>query len=281
MIAKKRPWMKFYPADWRADPRLRSCSLGARGLWADMLALMHEADPYGSLLVNGAPVNDRQLAALVGAPARDVRVCLAELEGAGVFSRDGEIIFSRRMRRDFEKAERDKANGAKGGNPSVKGGVNPPVKGEDKAHKPEARDQKDTARLTREPLVSDEAWALAGEVAAIAGYNSEPKDWPPGWAGSPMQVQCWLNGGWLPDAIRAGARAAAPRKTPGTIKNIKYFEGAIADEIARLSQPLPQGDASNGKTSDAKPRSRTSFQQSKDEFRDARAKLKAFVNSTS
>jgi len=47
------PWMKFYPADWRSDPMLRLCSLAARGLWAEMICLMHEAEPYGSLLVNG------------------------------------------------------------------------------------------------------------------------------------------------------------------------------------------------------------------------------------
>ena len=49
----KRPWMKFYPADWRAEPSLRFTSLAARGLWIEMLALMHEATPRGSLLVKG------------------------------------------------------------------------------------------------------------------------------------------------------------------------------------------------------------------------------------
>jgi hypothetical protein len=45
--------MKFYPSDWRSDPMLRLCSLAARGLWMEMMCLMHEAEPYGSLLVNG------------------------------------------------------------------------------------------------------------------------------------------------------------------------------------------------------------------------------------
>ena len=42
MSKAARPWMKWYPADWRSDPGLRMCSFAARGLWADLLALMHE-----------------------------------------------------------------------------------------------------------------------------------------------------------------------------------------------------------------------------------------------
>jgi hypothetical protein len=132
------PWLKFYPTDWRADPALRMCSLAARGLWMEMLCIMHEATPYGSLRVNGRAVTDRQLAALAGG---DVDGLLAELEDAGVFSREDDgTIFSRRMQRDAEKAAKDKANGKGGGNPSLKRGVNPP----DKAQKPEARSQTET-----------------------------------------------------------------------------------------------------------------------------------------
>ena len=45
------PWMKFYTADWRSDPALRMCSMAARGLWVEMICLMHEATPYGQLLI--------------------------------------------------------------------------------------------------------------------------------------------------------------------------------------------------------------------------------------
>lgn len=132
------PWIKFYPSDWRADPALRMCSVAARGLWMEMLCVMHEANPRGSLVINGAPLSDRQLASIAGASPKETTSLLAELEAAGVFSRDNGVIYSRRMRRDDEKAERDKANGKAGGNPNLKGGVNP----QDKAQKPEARDQK-------------------------------------------------------------------------------------------------------------------------------------------
>jgi hypothetical protein len=139
-----QPWMKFFPSDWRADPALRMCSIGARGLWIEMLCLMHEAG--GSLTVNGKGLLPRQLAALAGASIEDVTAYLVELSDAGVFSRDEHgTIYSRRMRKDIARAEEDKANGSKGGNPRLKGGVNPhdnpPVGGGDKAQKPEARDQ--------------------------------------------------------------------------------------------------------------------------------------------
>lgn len=137
------PWLKFFPSDWRADPALRMCSLAARGLWMEMLCLMHEAVPRGSLLVNEKQVNEKQLAALCGVSSRDVTACLAQLEDAGVFSREENgTIYSRRMRRDEQKAQTDKANGKAGGNPTLKGGVNPP----DKAQIPEARSQKPEER---------------------------------------------------------------------------------------------------------------------------------------
>jgi hypothetical protein len=87
-------------------------------------------------LVSGRPVTAAQLANLVGGPGGEVEAQLDELEEAGVFSRDdGGVIYSRRMRRDEEKARKDRANGKAGGNPALKPGVNQG----DKAQKPESR----------------------------------------------------------------------------------------------------------------------------------------------
>ena len=115
-------------------------------MWIEMLCLMWQADPRGSLLVNGRQVTPRQLAPLVGAAPREVETLFAELEETGVFSRDNDgTVFSRRMRKDVEKARADQVNGKGGGNPRLTRGVNPPPnppdKGVDKAQKPEARSQ--------------------------------------------------------------------------------------------------------------------------------------------
>jgi len=137
----EKPWLKWYPADWRADPRLRMCSLAARGLWIELLGYMHESPRYGYLLIGDSAPTIKQIAMLVGEPPKAVERALDELSSAGVFSIDGTIIYSRRMVRDKLKADADRVNGRLGGNPQIalpdKPGVNPP----DKAHIPEARDQ--------------------------------------------------------------------------------------------------------------------------------------------
>ena len=133
------PWLKFYSADWRVDAPLRMCSYAARGLWVDMLTLMHEAQPYGHLLVSGMSPSAKDLAGLLGGTEREVTALLVQLEAKRVFSRTDEgVIYSRRMQRDAERAKQDRANGKRGGNPQVKpsnprspnppdnGGVNPP-----------------------------------------------------------------------------------------------------------------------------------------------------------
>lgn len=140
-----QPFIKWYPTDWRADPKLRMCSLAARGLWIELIGYMHEGEPYGHLTINGiSPVMD-DIAALVGRPLAEVRKAMGELEQRQVYSVDEQQrMFSRRMVRDKAKAEKDRENGKGGGNPGLKGkdkgGVNP----QDKAHIPEAR-KKDAA----------------------------------------------------------------------------------------------------------------------------------------
>lgn len=142
------PWLKFYTSDWRSDPALRMCSMAARGLWIELVCLMHEAHPYGHLLVNGLSPTDTQLAVLVGAPSDQVSSLIGELEAAGVFSRTrAGVIFSRRLTRMAKKAATARNNGRKGGNPSLIKETenpppdNPPDKDRDKTQKPEARSQ--------------------------------------------------------------------------------------------------------------------------------------------
>src|SRR5215472_18713014 len=94
-------WSKFWWQDWQSDNALRSCGLAAQGLWMRVLCIMHDAVPYGHLLINGKDPPLKQLASIVGAAEKEVRKLLAELETNGVYSRTVEgIIYSRRMVRD-------------------------------------------------------------------------------------------------------------------------------------------------------------------------------------
>ena len=176
-----QPWLKFYPTDWRADPRLRMCSLAARGLWIDLITYMHEAEPYGHLTINSVAPSIEDISSLVGRPLAEVRRAMGELEKRQVLSRDaGGTIYSRRMVRDKAKAERDKSNGKTGGNPkimvSVNEGVNPPVNGGDKAQIPEARDQNSSLRSEarkRATRIPDD-WKLTTEGFEFAHSRSVP-----------------------------------------------------------------------------------------------------------
>lgn len=121
------------------------CSLAARGLWIEMLGLMHESEPYGHLLVCGKAPTDIQLAVLVGAPLERLSDYLGELESTGVFSRTQKgVIYSRRLTREAKRSQTARKNGKTGGNPTLnKQRVIPPsdnlvVKPPDKPQKPEA-----------------------------------------------------------------------------------------------------------------------------------------------
>lgn len=103
----QKPWLKWYPRDWRGEQKLRVCSVGARGLWMDLLCLMHEGDPYGHLTIDGVPVLIEDIASLAGLDHATTKSLMDELERRGVFSRNGDgVIYSRRMVRD-EKRRKD------------------------------------------------------------------------------------------------------------------------------------------------------------------------------
>lgn len=142
-----RPWLKFYVDDWRAEPNLKLVGRQARSLWVDLMCLMHKAEPYGHLLIEGVKPSFDDLSKILGDTEKDIFRLIGELKAKRVCSTmDDGTIYSRRMVRDHAKAEKDKANGKGGGNPKLisedNGGVNLPDKVTDnvglKAHMPYA-----------------------------------------------------------------------------------------------------------------------------------------------
>jgi hypothetical protein len=252
----KQPYSKWYWSDWRGDPKLKLCSLAARGLWMDMLALMHEAEPYGHLLVEGVMPGIDGLAAICGRPAKEVRAAFAELEQWKVFSRteDG-TPFSRRMIRDREKAEQDKANGRKGGNPKVirkdNGGVNPQTNphGISQSQKPEtivrndielgrsSESMPDTARAPDTPRAAppsfDPRYRETQEHCEAILNNPNCLVWG--------RVDAWLKQGAEPELDIYPTLERLKPNWRG--RNLDYFDGAIADSIASRTKPLPAGQA--------------------------------------
>jgi uncharacterized phage protein (TIGR02220 family) len=45
----KRPSFQFYPADWTGNSNLRRCTHTEKGIWLDVLCLMHDCEEYGVL----------------------------------------------------------------------------------------------------------------------------------------------------------------------------------------------------------------------------------------
>lgn len=135
-VGRTMRWSKFVWNDWQKDEGLKMCSLAARGLWMEMLCIMHNAEPRGYLLVNGRKPTARQMATLVGATEAEILALVEELREAGVYSvREDGVPFSRRMRDEVENEARWREYGARGGNPNITknqrdaDGVNPYAQG--------------------------------------------------------------------------------------------------------------------------------------------------------
>lgn len=118
----KRPAFQFYPADWRKDVELRSCSIAARGLWMDMLCIAHECEPYGHLTINGKAMTAAQIAGQVGLTPAQTSKLIAELKDNGVarVTREG-VIYSKRMVDDEDLRNRRAAGGKEGAEHGIKG----------------------------------------------------------------------------------------------------------------------------------------------------------------
>jgi hypothetical protein len=140
----------------------------------EMLCLMHRAEPYGFLAINGKAPPEANLAVLCGVTVKELKAGLSELNEAGVFSTttDG-IILSRRMIRDAEKDKANRENGLKGGNPKLKllvnqsatEGLTPDISKGDKAQWP-------LASPTKREQTSQDRHSRAGGYDEAAPFTS-------------------------------------------------------------------------------------------------------------
>lgn len=116
----KAPSYQWYPGDFKRDVAVQACSFEARGLWREMMDLMHDGEPYGHLTAGGIPIKIEELSRIIGKKTREVRAWMDELESRKVFSRTNDgVIFSRRMVRDHDIRSKRAAGGSKGGNPKL------------------------------------------------------------------------------------------------------------------------------------------------------------------
>lgn len=161
-------YSKFFWSDWRSEPKLRVCSLAARGLWIDMLALMAEATPKGELRIGDQAITTEQLATIIGSPLEDVKAALTELESKGVFSRTrAGVAYSRRMCRDEKRRRISVENGKLGGNPSLSKDTDIPVSDNPRLKRPLVQPDP-VPEYKKENRERDD---LAGEAKALFSEN--------------------------------------------------------------------------------------------------------------
>lgn len=115
----KLPAFQFYPGDWRKDTGVQSLDYQARGVWFEILCLMHESERRGVLTLNGAAMPDSALARLLGIDEILLKQILTTLVNHGVTSREPETgaLLCRRMVRDENLRKIRQNAGKSGGNP--------------------------------------------------------------------------------------------------------------------------------------------------------------------
>jgi hypothetical protein len=116
----KMPSMQFYPADWRKDPGVQALDYFERGVWFEMLCLMHESAERGVLLLNGNPMPETALSRVLGLDNQILNQTLTTLLNYGVASvREDGALFCRRMVKDEELCQIRREAGKLGGNPNL------------------------------------------------------------------------------------------------------------------------------------------------------------------
>jgi hypothetical protein len=115
----KLPAFQFYPGDWRKDVGVQSLNYFDRGIWHEMICLMHETERRGVLVLNGKAMDDDSLASLLGLDKQILTTTLTTLLTKGVASREQDTgaIYCRRIVRDEKLRQIRSEAGIKGGNP--------------------------------------------------------------------------------------------------------------------------------------------------------------------
>ena len=238
----KRPAFQFYPSDWRTDPGLRLCSIAARGLWIEMLCLMHEGEPYGHLTVQGRQISSDMLARLVGEPPASVKKWLKELEENDVFSLSEEgVIFSRRMVRDEEVRERRAAGGEAGASHGKKGASHGVKGGRPRGKKPPSGDEE--RGVSKPPPSSSSSSSSSEEVRLSNDNRANPDsdkafwDTAKGYLG-PKNAS--LIGRWVRDHGReATAAAISAAQVERAVNPVEFIQGRFRKEAGQGQPVVP------------------------------------------
>jgi hypothetical protein len=117
----KLPAIQFYPGDWKKDAGVQTLSYHDRGVWFEILLLMHESERRGVLLLNGKAMSNGALARILGLDIESLKQTVETILEHGVASieEDTGALMSRRMVRDEHIRQVRTEAGKQGGNPGL------------------------------------------------------------------------------------------------------------------------------------------------------------------
>jgi len=127
-MSNKLPAMQWYPGDWRKDPGVQALSYEERGVWFELLMLMHDCEDRGKLMLNGKPIEHKRLAVMLRLTEAEITEHITQYITLGVASvcPDTGAVMCRRMVRDEANRMKNVINGKKGGNPAFEKGKDNP-----------------------------------------------------------------------------------------------------------------------------------------------------------
>ena len=113
----KLPALQFYVGDWRKDPGIQGLDYESRGVWLEILLMMHESEDRGKLLLCGKAMPIEALAQNLGLDPSKAEQVVSKLEAYGVASRDEDTgaLINRRMVREEAKRQAKVKAGRLGG----------------------------------------------------------------------------------------------------------------------------------------------------------------------
>ena len=224
----KQPAILFYVGDWRKDMAIQSLSYYHRGVWFELLLLMHCSEQRGRLTVNCRPMSNASLARLLGLTEGEAKDAIDVLIANGVASRDATgTLVNRRMVREEERRDKLRDNGSKGGS---KAQANRQATLEDVNEDEGLEEVRGFSRGEGIPL-PDADWFF---------YKCRGNGWTNG--GKPIRdwkatLRSWKRAGYLPSQRngKAGALSRLKEKAP-TYPKLPESREPSDEEIAHARQ---------------------------------------------
>lgn len=172
----KLPAFQFYPGDWRRDPGVQALDHAAKGVWIDLLCMMHDSPERGRLVFpTGAAMPDAAIARNLGMPEADWKQIRSTLISYGVASEDEKgVLFNRRMVREEALRQKKIEAGRKGGERSgeVRG------RGRDRKQNNEQPESRREAERKREGGSSSSSSSSHLSTDANASGAAAPQTFP-------------------------------------------------------------------------------------------------------